>query len=161
MALALVMVGCGSSDESTATTVSSDAVDTTTTTTTGDTAPTTTTTPATSTSARSASSSVREMRADLGIESIVLQPAEEGGPHPTLEWDPVAGAATYWLVLRDDSGDIYWAWTGADSRVRVGGGESPELNQTAALFEPMTWAVAAFDGSGNLVALSGEATVLP
>ena len=161
MALAFIVTGCGGDEESTATSTSSaDAAETTTTAATATTVEATTTAPATSTTA-GGSSSLREMRADLGIGSVVLQPAEEGGPHPTLQWDPVAGAASYWLVLHDDSGEIYWAWTGAESQVRVGGGDSAELNQTAALYEPMSWAVSAFDGSGNLIALSDVATVSP
>lgn len=122
---------------------------------------TTTAGPVETTSATpTASSSIRDMRTDLGIAEVKLHPADEGGPHPTLGWDPVDGAATYWLVLRD-SGGIYWAWTGAETSVRVGGGDSDEINQTAALHEPMTWAVSAFDGSGTLIALSDVAEVTP
>lgn len=91
----------------------------------------------------------------------MLRPADEGGPHPALEWEPVNGAATYWLVVRDGSGEVYWAWTGVDTRVRIGGGDRPELNQTAALYEPMTWVVAAVDESGSLLAFSDVGTVAP
>ena len=92
---------------------------------------------------------------------MALRPADEGGPHPTLAWDAVDGAATYWLVVHDGDGRVYWAWTGAETQVRVGGGDRSELNQTAALHEPMTWSVTAVDASGSLLAFSDVATVSP
>ncbi len=105
--------------------------------------------------------SLAELRSDLDIDVVVLEPASEGGNHPTLGWQATEGAASYWLVMRDGDGRPYWAWTGTDTSVRVGGGDSPETNQTAALHETMTWRVAAFDEQGNLVGLSDTATVSP
>jgi hypothetical protein len=116
-----------------------------------------TTTTASPTSPSEPESSAR----DLQIDSVALHPAGEGGPHPTLSWDPVTDAATYWLFLRDGSGVIYWAWSGADTSVRVGGGSSTDLNQTAALHEEMSWSVFAFDDTGTLLALSDVAEVSP
>lgn len=164
LAIGLTISACGGSDDSTNSSPSTPPASTTgtagVTTTAGPV--TTATTPATSTTqARPSSSSVRDVRADLGIQSITLQSADEGGPHPTLAWAPVDGAATYWLVLHDAAGRVYWAWTGVETQVRVGGGDRPELNQTAALHEPMTWSVTAADAAGNIVGFSDVATVAP
>lgn len=163
LAFGLLVAACGGSDEPAGTTASTTvAAEAGTTASSGATTLATSTTKESSSSTEGgSSSSLRDLRDSLDVESIVLQPAAEGGPHPTLGWDPVDGAATYWLVLRDSSGRVYWAWTGAETSVRVGGGDSPELNQTAALHEPMTWAVAAIDGSGTLIAFSDTATVSP
>lgn len=105
--------------------------------------------------------SLREMRDDLGIDILILSPTNETGSHPTLSWSPVDGAMSYWLVLRDADGRPYWAWTGNDTSVRVGGGDSSEPNQTATLHEEMTWSVAAFDEEENLIALSDAASLTP
>lgn len=105
--------------------------------------------------------SLREMRDALGIDILLLNPTTETGSHPTLSWSPVDGAMSYWLVLRDADGRPYWAWTGADASIRVGGGESSDTNQTATLHEEMTWSVAAFDEEGNLIALSDAASLAP
>jgi hypothetical protein len=158
LACGLVVVACGGPDEATGTSAPTTVRPAVTETTAGA-VPTTHMT--TTTEGGSLSSSLRDVRADIGIASIALRPADEGGPHPTLEWESVEGAATYWLVLRDGSGHVYWAWTGADTRVRVGGGDHSELNQTAALYEPMTWMVGAVDGMGSLLASSDVATVSP
>lgn len=160
LAAGLMVAGCGGSDESTRPSTSTTAaltpaVEEITTTTSSAIASTTSAGEAT------ASLSIRDMREDLGIESIVLQPVEEGGPHPTLAWDPVDNAATYWVAVQDGSGRIYWAWTGAETQVRVGGGDRPELNQTAALHEPMTWSVTAVDDVGSIIAFSEVASVSP
>lgn len=101
------------------------------------------------------------MRGDLGIDILVLNETTETGSHPTLSWNSFGGAVSYWLVLRDAGGRPYWAWTGTDTSVRVGGGDSADTNQTAALRAEMTWSVAAFDKEGNLSALSDTALLAP
>lgn len=106
-------------------------------------------------------SDLGELRDDLGVEVLVLEPTSETGSHPTLRWQSADGAVSYWLVLQDAAGRPYWAWTGSETSVRVGGGDSADANQTAVLHEPMTWRVAAFDSDGNLVALSDTADVAP
>mgnify|MGYP001824530035 CR=1 FL=1 len=102
-----------------------------------------------------------ELRSDLGVDVLVLDPATESGSHPMLSWQPTDGAASYWLTIRDADARPYWAWTGTETNVRIGGGDSPDTNQTAVLHETMTWRVAAFDSSGGLVAISDTATVSP
>lgn len=108
-----------------------------------------------------AGTDLRATLAARGVTELVLDPATEGGSHPTLSWQPVDGAATYWLVLLDRSGNAHWAWTGSDTAVRVGGGDRAEENQTAAVFEPMTWTVSAFADDGSLLAISASSTVAP
>lgn len=159
--LILVMAACSGSDEPGSV---GDPV------TTVDTPPTTTesgsSVPASSTTAPADDDtttvpSLLELRGDLGLDILVLNPITETGSHPTLNWQPADGAAAYWLVLRDAGGRPYWAWTGTDTSVRVGGGDSASTNQTAALHAEMTWSVAAFDEEGNLIALSDSASVAP
>ncbi|MCP4964264.1 MAG: hypothetical protein GY926_03415 [bacterium] len=92
---------------------------------------------------------------------MAMTPTNESGSHPTLSWQPADGAASYWLTIRDADARPYWAWTGTETSVRFGGGDSPETNQTAVLHETMTWRVAAFDANGGLVAISDSASVSP
>ena len=94
----------------------------------------------------------RQRLAEGGAPSIQLAIVEPG-PHPVLEWDAVAGADEYWLVVLDGDGVAYWSWIGEGTSVRFGGGDNPELNQTAVLFEPMTASVAAVS-SGTVIAIS-------
>lgn len=116
------------------------------------------TSPAEATGDGAVSVSLQELRGDLGIDTLALDPAIDDGPHPVLSWQPVDGAASYWLVLHDADGAPYWAWTGTETSVRVGGGDSPDLNQTAAIHNEITWSVAAFDEEENLIALSDVAS---
>lgn len=105
-----------------------------------------------------------DLRAALiagGVGEITLHSATEGGPHPTLAWDPVEGATGYQLFVHDGEGRPYWAWSGSDTSTRLGGGDRVEANQTALLHEPMTWSVVAFDAEGGLVAVSAVAPVAP
>jgi hypothetical protein len=81
----------------------------------------------------------------IGIGVVALN-AVDSGPHPVLGWQPVQGASLCWLMISDSDEEPYWAWTGTGTAVRFGGGDSTELNQTAAIHEDMTWRVAAFDG---------------
>ncbi len=101
------------------------------------------------------------MRPDLGLGTVVLAQPFEGGSHPTLAWEPVSGASSYWLVVRDGDGEAYWAWSGSATSVRLGAGERAVLNQTAALDEEMSWTVMAFDQNNTLIALTDVSTVTP
>lgn len=102
--------------------------------------------------------SVLELSEVASLGAVAL--GEPGpGPHPALVWEPFDGASSYWLVVFDAAGDPYWAWTGSDPSVRVGGGSVDGMNQTAVVHETMTWRVAAFDANGTLIALSREGTI--
>lgn len=142
-----------------------DSADTNTTTPLAETSTTTSLVTGTSTSsptdAAPPAATIRDMRDSLGLENVTLVTLTEGGSHPRLEWEPVSGATTYWLIVRDGSGQPYWAWTGSATAVRIGGGDVSDLNQTAALHEEMTWTVAAFDDSGSLFAISDPGSVAP
>lgn len=147
--IALILAACGGASQTTSTTTSAG---------TSGTADVVTTTVGVPTA--SDPESPRSVR-DIGIDKVTLHATDEGRPHPTLSWDPVSGAVTYWLTLRDGSGAIYWAWSGEETNVRVGGGDTPDLNQTAALHEPMTWSVIAVDEAGTLIGLSDFGSVAP
>lgn len=156
--LALAAAACGSSDdpETTASPTTTEAATSTTSeaaaTTTPETAPPSTTAEAVDT---------RTLLAEWGVGAVTLHAADEGGSHPLLSWDPVEAAASYWLVVRDGDGNAYWGWTGDATEVRFGGGSRADTNQTAVLFEPMTWSVAALGADGELVAVSPSQPIAP
>ncbi|MEM7141134.1 MAG: hypothetical protein AAF548_08875 [Actinomycetota bacterium] len=94
----------------------------------------------------------------LGVEILALA-APEPGPHPLLSWPPVDGAARYSVVVQTADGGAFWGWVGDATEVRVGGGDRAELNQTAAVVEPMRWSLLAHDADGGLVGF-GPAVML-
>lgn len=162
LCLALFAAGCS--------TVSSDTDSGATTTTAGaasqSTTPTTAPTEATTTTIDGDGSedvpTLAAIRQERGIAVMTVDPSGgPSGPYPVLSWQAVPEAATYWLVVSDSDGQPYWAWTGAATEVRFGGGDSAEVNQTATLYEPMTWTVIAIDSDGELVAFSEPATIAP
>lgn len=95
-----------------------------------------------------------------GVRAIVIEDVG-GSVQPELAWPAVDDATWYQLVVLDSSANPYWAWGGPDTSVAFGGGGGGEPGQTAAVFEPMTWSVAAFDVNGTLVGLSEPATLTP
>lgn len=160
-ALCLVLVGCGASESETSASSTGSQGTTTTESMASTTSAATDAPESTTTAIGTESGSVRDLREQFGIGVVTLRSTAEGGPHPMLAWEPVDGASAYWLVVKDADGVIYWAWTGEATSVRVGGGDSPDLNQTAALHETMTWSVTAIDESGSILAFSDNATVSP
>jgi ABC-type Fe3+-hydroxamate transport system substrate-binding protein len=122
---------------------------------------TTTTGPAVSTVAPTtvaASPAVAEL---LDIESVGLGAVPTGQRRPVLSWTPVAGAARYALVVRAGGDAPYWAWTGTETTIRLGGSGDGENVQLAQLHEAMTWRVSAFDASGRLLAISDVGALRP
>ncbi len=103
---------------------------------------------------------LRETFSERGVTTMTLR-SDETGPHPTLTWDTVDGAALFLLAIIDGNGSPYWAWTGTETSVRVGGGNTAELNQTATLHEPMKATIAAVSSEGRLVAISEPTTIGP
>ena len=90
---------------------------------------------------------------------LVVQPTEPG-PRPLLAWDAVEGAVNYQLVVLDADGTAYWAWSGTETSVFLGGMENPDA-VGAWVFEPLTWVVAAEDPNGATLAMSARAELLP
>ena len=95
------------------------------------------------------------------MSEIIVHPSTEGGPHPELSWEPVPDAVAYWLVLQRADGEATWAWTGSETSTRVGGGASPDLNQTAAVHAEMQWVVTAFDANDEVIAISAPSPLRP
>ncbi|MHB8859208.1 MAG: hypothetical protein ACYC6Z_06985 [Thermoleophilia bacterium] len=100
-----------------------------------------------------------------GLPAIELvAPAVTGaGEVPAFEWNPVDGAVSYRLVILDGGGNVLWAWTGADTRVNLGGlqFERPEGVGGPVLTSESSWSVVASDASGNPVATSSIRSVSP
>lgn len=157
LGITVFVAGCSSGENGSVTTATS-ASDVTETT---HSAPDATSTPTTSVPADAGDPVAPGELAEIIDIGVVTLNAVDSGPHSVLGWQPVQGAALYWLMISDSDGEPYWAWTGTDTAVRIGGGDSTELNQTAAIHEDMTWRVAAFDETGTLVALSETGALAP
>lgn len=94
------------------------------------------------------------------VFDVIETDPSEPGPHPELAWAEVAGAATYDLIVLDAAGETYWAWSGTESSVHLGGVESPDA-VGAWVFEPLTWIVTARDAEGEPLAMSAKADLTP
>ena len=84
---------------------------------------------------------------------VFVVEAAEAGPNPLLQWPATDGAVLYRLVVLDSSGSPYWAWSGAETSVRLGLTEEPTA-LAPRVFEPMTWTVSAHDADGLTLAVS-------
>ena len=138
----------------------------------GSTPVTTSTTAATSTIAATSTTAVQEATSPVtsqnepllvGAEPVIQLTASEGvGRRPTLAWDPVDGAASYFLVVKDASGAAYWAWDGSETSVPLGGAEFPADFGNGPIIGPgFTWSVSAYAADGTFVAISGDRPVSP
>ena len=93
---------------------------------------------------------------------IQLTPTEGVGPRPTLDWEAVEGAGSYFLVVKDDAGEAYWAWEGSETSIPLGGAEFPEDYGNGPTIGPgYTWSVSAYTSDGTLLAISGDRPVSP
>lgn len=93
------------------------------------------------------------------FDTLVTEPTEPG-PRPLLAWASVDGATIYDLIVLDAAGSPYWAWSGEDTSVYLGGVENPDA-VGAWVFEPLTWIVTARDGEGQPLAMSESAELVP
>lgn len=90
---------------------------------------------------------------------IATEPTE-GGPRPLLAWEAVDGVAAYQVVVLGTNGEPYWAWSGTETRINVGGNPEPDA-LGAWVHEPMTWTVSAHGPNGEVLGLSAPATLEP
>ncbi len=91
------------------------------------------------------------------IATVELLTATNGvGIKPLFEWSPVNGAASYSVYVQFSDGQPYWAWSGTDTSVYLGGLHfaPPENAEGPILLDGMAWAVLAFDANGNVIASS-------
>ena len=93
------------------------------------------------------------------FEIMATEPTAPG-PRPMLAWDSIDGATTYDLIVLDAEGTPYWAWSGEETGVHLGGVENPDA-VGAWVFEPLTWIVTARDSEGEPLAMSAKAELLP
>lgn len=90
---------------------------------------------------------------------IELDPTEPG-PRPVLSWAPVEDAALYQLTVLDSDSVPYWAWSGTDTSVPLGGMENPDAIG-AWVFEELSWMVVARSSEGDPLGMSRRATLQP
>ena len=104
-------------------------------------------------------------RLDLGVDPIEQFTASSGGGRwPELAWASVDGAARYSVTVYASDGRAYWAWSGSDESVLMGGFRTrpdESSNMAPMVRQGMTWDVAAFDSDGELIALSSERPISP
>ena len=82
------------------------------------------------------------------------------GSNPVLSWAPVDGAVLYRVVVLDPDGDAYWAWSGTETSIPVGGSQTPTL-VGARVFDDVSWHVSAHAADGTPLALSERQTLTP
>lgn len=82
------------------------------------------------------------------------------GPRPLLKWAPVDGASRYTLFVLGADGSPYWAWSGSETAVHLGGFDDPDAVGPW-VHESMTWTVAAADAAGNPIAISQVGALTP
>ncbi len=152
VAALLIFAGCSGDSEET---VATEAPDTTT-------APATTagaTSETTTAEAPATTQAATALTLEDVFPTITTQPTEPG-PRPLLAWDPVDGADIYEVVVLGTDGEPYWAWSGADTAINVGGTDEP-LAVGAWVHETMSWTVSAHAADGAVLALSAPAQLQP
>jgi hypothetical protein len=93
---------------------------------------------------------------------IQITPTEAVGVRPTLGWEAVEGADSYFVVVKDDTGTAYWAWDGSEISIPLGGAEFPENYGNGPTIGPgYTWSVSAYSADGTFLAISGDRPLSP
>lgn len=98
------------------------------------------------------------------VDEVKLLTAKQGGGiRPVLRWKPVAGAASYLLVVQDKKGRAYWSWQGTATEVPIGGGEKPSKPGSGGprIAKGYRWIVSAFGANGELLAISKRRPISP
>jgi hypothetical protein len=100
---------------------------------------------------------------DAITEISVTTPVSGNGERPLFAWQPVEAATSYSLVLTTSDGQAYWAWTGPESQIWLGGSaDEPPADATGPyMVEPMTLRVFAADADGVIVAASRPVDIAP
>lgn len=157
--LSFALVACGSTDESTSTSMAPEPVEestfaTSTTVAAGEpTVSTSTTEPATTSAPTTTAPEPLFTAPDL--EAIAqVTPTAGGGPRPDLVWEPVDGAVEYTVVVSDAKGAPWWAWFGDSTEVVLGGVDSSAEVGGPAAGPGVTWVVFAFGDDGALIGVS-------
>ncbi len=152
LVLALVLAGCGgSTDETTAVEPDESAVTTTE-------APVEAPESTSTQPAPEGGDSVELTLADV-FDPIATEPTE-AGPRPLLAWEAVEGASLYQVVVLGADGEPYWAWSGTETMINVGGNAQPDAIG-AWVHESMTWTVSAHSADGKVLGLSAPAGLEP
>lgn len=116
------------------------------------------TTPADTTGATEPpSTEVPEPAAPLLVESgaaiELLTAPVEAGTQPELTWGSVDGAERYRVVVLDGDDLPYWSWSGPETSVFLGGGQSSD-GAGPSVGVGFTWSVIALDADNAFVASS-------
>jgi len=120
-------------------------------------------TDATTTTTQPAGPPVELADLDAVAAITVTTPVSGNGEHPLLAWAPVDSATLYTVTLHRLDGEPYWAWTGAESQIWLGGfAEAPQPDVDGPfLAEPMTVRVVAFDAQAAIIAASHAIDIAP
>jgi hypothetical protein len=99
----------------------------------------------------------------IGAAPVIQLTATEGvGVRPTLGWEAVEDADSYFLVVKDDAGTAYWAWDGSETSIPLGGANFPEDFGNGPTIGPgYTWSVSAYSADGTFLAISGDRPISP
>jgi len=91
-----------------------------------------------------------------------ITPTEGVGLRPTLDWEAIESAGTYFLVVKDEKGAAYWAWVGSETSVPLGGAEFPEdYGNGPTIGAGYVWSVSAYAADGTILAISGDRPISP
>ncbi len=92
---------------------------------------------------------VSEALADRDLAAVKVK-VKDGEP-PTFSWTRVRGASTYLVSVRTKKGSPLWAWSGEETKVRLGDGLGLAGPRITA---PSVVQVFALDADGALVGFS-------
>ena len=93
---------------------------------------------------------------------VLGPPGADAGPTPAFEWEPVAGAESYRLVVLGPDGPV-WAWEGPETKIWLGGfGVEPTPGATRlGIVDETCWSVVGRDAERSIVAASPLLPISP